>query len=169
MALTGSYVDASEAEAYFEDDPRAEDFLDDDNLEWYLKRATLMIDRLSFKGETYYEYVTGTPVGNQQNRQFPRYIDDVTYGWDSSTNLPVVPAEVKNAVFEEALEIYRFLADSDRTERKDMIEGGVKGYSLGGVYSETFGESLQSKTGLLSSEAKKFLSGYIAGAIKVSF
>ena len=169
MSLTGSYVDASEAEAYFEDDPRAEDFLADERLEWYLKRATKAIDNLPLKGICYYELVTGTPVGNEQNRAFPRWIDEVAYAWDDDTNLAVVPEEVKEACYEEALAIYLFLADSDRTERQAMQDDGVKSYSLGGDYSETFDKPLYEKKGLYSRVAKNLLSGYLAGAVQGRF
>lgn len=171
MSLTGSYVDSSEAETYFEDDPRAEDFLEDDKLEWYLKRATKIIDNLPLRGTTYYEFTTkATPGADEQNRQFPRVIDRVAYGWDDDSSLPEVPQDVLDAVCEEALAIYLFMADTDRTERKTMREDGVKSYSLGGDYAENFDKSISDKhKGLLSADAYNLMKGYIAGAVEVVF
>jgi hypothetical protein len=74
-----------------------------------------------------------------------------------------VPQNVLDACCEEALAIYLFLADTDRSERKTMKEDGVKSYSLGGDYSETLGGSNSDKHyGLHSTEAYNLLSKYIA-------
>ena len=52
MTLTGSYVDAAEAETYFENNPRAITFLDSEYLEWYLQDASAIIDALPLISRT---------------------------------------------------------------------------------------------------------------------
>jgi hypothetical protein len=164
------YVTEAEAETYFDGDPRADAFLAAD-MAWYITRASKIIDNLPLKGRTYYDFVTTSPItGQTQDQQFPRYIDGQCYGWNLGTNLPEVPQEVKDACCEEALSLYAFYADTDRSERKTMKEDGVKSYSLGGDYSENLDRSNSEKhKGLLSSDAWDLLKGYIAGAVEVSF
>jgi hypothetical protein len=171
--VTESYIATLElALAYFSGDPRAAAFIATPaTMAWYLKKATKKIDSLPLKGSTYY-YSTNNIliVGQQQARQFPRLIDGVCYGWNINTTLPEVPQDVLDACCEEALALYLFYADTDRSERKTMKEDGVQSYSLGGDYSENLGKSNSDKhKGLLSSEAYDFLKGYIAGAIEASF
>jgi hypothetical protein len=170
-ASLGAYVTISEAAAYFASDPRATAFLAlSADMAWYLRRATRTIDELPLKGSTYYYFVASDPITGQQDKQFPRYIDGMCYGWNINTLLPEVPQEVLVACCEEALALYLFHADNDRSERKTMKDDGVKSYSLGGDYSENLDKSNSEKhKGLLSSEAWKMLSGYIAGAIEGTF
>jgi hypothetical protein len=169
-AITESYIATRElALAYFAGDPRATAFIATPaTMDWYLKRATKIIDNLPLKGRTYYDFVTVSPItGQQQDRQFPRYIDGACYGYNINSNLPEVPQEVLDACCEEALALYLFHADTDRSERKTMKDDGVKSYSLGGDYSENLEKSNSDKhKGLLSSEAWRMLSGYVAGAVE---
>lgn len=170
--VANSYITTLEiALAYFAGDPRAIAFIATPaTMAWYLRRATKIIDNLPLKGQTYYYFVNGTPAAGQQNRQFPRYIDSMCHGWNINTLLPEVPQEVLDACCEEALALYLFEADSDRKDRKSMKEDGVKSYNLGGVYSENLEKSNSDKhKGLLSTEAWRLLSGYIAGAIEGTF
>lgn len=167
-----AYVSETEANTYFASDPRAAAFIAIASATklWYLKKATKIIDGLPLKGSTYYIFVTGSPVAGQQNKQFPRYVDGECYGWDSTTSLPEVPQDVLDACCEEALALYLFQSDTDRSERKTMKEDGVQSYSLGGDYSENLGKSNSDKhKGLLSSDAWDLLKGYVAGAIEATF
>jgi hypothetical protein len=166
--VTDSYIETIElAEAYFAGDPRATDFLAlDSGMSWYLKRATKIIDGLSLKGCTYAYIGDGA---DEQERQFPRWIDGVAHDYDDELGVAQVPQAVKDACCEEALALYLFYSDSDRKDRKIMKEDGVLNYNLGGVYSEALGKSHLDRHGLMSSEAKRLLSGYLGGAVELSF
>ena len=157
-------------EAYIGADPRAAAIalkaLAAANQEWYCQRATKIIDGLSLKGRTYYDIGEGT---DEQQRQFPRWIDHVAHDYDDENGVAQVPQAVIDACCEEAIALYAFYADSDRTDRKTMAEDGVQNYNLGGVYSETLGKSHAVKHSLMSSEAKRLLAGYIAGAVEMTF
>lgn len=160
--VSNSYIETiEEAEAYFSGSPRATAFLAlDSGMAWYLKEATKIIDRLPLRGRKY--QLDGT-----QTRQFPREYRD-GYDMNELTGVAEVPQNVLDAVCEEALAIYLFLADSDRTDRKTMKEDGVKNYDLGGVYSETLGVSNTDKHhGLLSSEAYRLLAKHIARSFPI--
>ena len=156
-AVANSYIATIElAEAYFSGDPRATAFLAlDSGMVWYLQRATKAIDGLPLKGKKYLR--DGT-----QARQFPREYRE-GYDMDELTGVAEVPPNVLDACCEEALALYIFYADTDRSERKTMKEDGVKSYSLGGDYGETIGVSNSDKhNGLLSTEAYNLLSKHIA-------
>ncbi|MFA5408129.1 MAG: hypothetical protein WC343_05090 [Bacilli bacterium] len=170
--VSGSYIATEEeARAYFAGDPRATAFLALSSLAWYLQRATKTIDNLPLRGRTYYDFVTVSPItGLQQDRQFPRWIDGMCYGWNVNSLLPEVPQEVLDACCEEALAIYLHNADTEGQARETLQNQGVKSYTLGGGYSETFGSSGKAKhKGLLSSEAFDLLKGYISGAIEATW
>lgn len=170
--VADSYISTEEeAQAYFAGDPRAVSFLSLASLAWYLQRATKTIDNLPLKGRTYYDFVTVSPItGLQQDRQFPRWIDGMCYGWNVNTLLPEVPQEVLDACCEEALAIYTHNADADSQERLALQNQGVKSYTLGGGYSESFGSSGKARhKGLLSQDAYDFLKGYISGAIEATW
>ncbi len=153
------YVTATEAEEYFDGDPRAEDFLSED-LTWYLKRATAAIDALPLRGRKY-------SLDGAQERQFPRQYRE-GYDRNELTGAAEVPQNVLDACCEEALALYLFYADSDRTDRKTMKEDGVQNYNLGGVYSEALGISNADKHyGLLSSEAYRLLAKHIARSFPI--
>jgi hypothetical protein len=168
LDIADSYVTIAEAEAYFEDDPRAEDFLDED-ITWYLIRATKRIDALPLKGTTYYDLVAGTPDDGQQNKQFPRYIDGVGYGRGEDTDEATVPQEVEDACCEEALAIYLHLQDPMAQAVEKMQARGATAASIGGEGSETWQKGArQIRHGLKSEDAYELLKGYIAGAVECS-
>lgn len=159
--VTDSYIETiEEAEAYFSGDPRATAFIALDDISWYLKRATNIIDGLPLRGRKYM-------LDGSQDRQFPRQYRE-GYDMNELTGVAEVPQNVLDACCEEALEIYRFHADTDRGERKDMQDDGIKSYSLGGDYSETMGVSNTEKHhGLKSSEAYRFLAKHIARSFPI--
>jgi len=162
MTLTGSYVDATEAETYFENSPLAITFLDSEYLEWYLQEATRHIDRLTLAGQKYdTDIVAGVAV---QTLQFPRIIDGVTCNWNDSTDLPVVPQAVKDACLEEALAIFSQGAGG----RRDLQEQGVASYSIGGKLQETFTPGAATRLGgLCSADAHRLLKTYIARSVPI--
>lgn len=167
MTLAGSYVDSSEADTYFDGDPRAEDFIAAD-MDWYLKKATEVIDSLYLKGTTYYPIDQLNPGTGYQARQFPRVINGRTYNWDGDVSAELVPEEVKNAVFEEALALYDLYASAGNSKRRKLQEQGVTSFSLGKL-SETYAPGAARKwKGLHSQEAYDLLKGYIAGAVRAS-
>lgn len=126
MTLTGSYVDAAEAEAYFENNPNAITFLDSEYLEWYLQEATRHIDQLTLRGQKYdTDIVAGVAV---QPLQFPRWIDGVLLDYDHGTDLPIVPQKVIDACCWIALGL--FSDDSDISE-KSLQEAGIQSFSRG--------------------------------------
>lgn len=163
--VTNSYIATIElATAYFVGDPRSTAFVAlASGMAWYLQRATKNIDTLKLKGRKY--MMDGT-----QALQFPRiYMTD--QGWYPDTNelgTVEVPQAVEDACCEEALAIYLFHADTDRSERKTMAEDGVKSYRLGGDYSENLGIAASDKHGgLMSSEAYDLMSQYILRAFQI--
>lgn len=159
MTLTGSYVDAAEAETYFENNPNAITFLDSEYLEWYLQEATEHIDALPLRGRKYDTDITaGVPV---QALEFPRIIDSVTLDWNDSTNLAIVPALVKRACLEEAIAIYSQGAGG----RRDLQEQGVASYSIGGKLQETFRPGAGTEN-LLSSKARRIMRRYVGAEIR---
>jgi len=161
LAGTDTYVAWNEAQTYFSSDHRATAFVAlASGMLWYLQRATKTIDGLPLRGRKY--QLDGT-----QARQFPR---EYREGYDQNelTGVAEVPRNVEDACCEEALALYLFYADTDRSERKTMKEDGVKSYSLGGDYSENLGGSNSDKhNGLLSSEAYNLLSKHIARSFPI--
>jgi hypothetical protein len=157
MTLTGSYVDAAEAETYFENNPRAITFLDSEYLEWYLQEATRHIDQLRLRGDKY---------DSTQDRAFPRVIDGIIVG-DSDQNV-VVPDDVLRACMEEAIALYAYYASTSEQKRASLQAQGVKSYSIGDL-SETYGPSTTTgpMQGLKSSAAYRLLSRYIAHSVTV--
>lgn len=169
--IPDSYITTdTEFETYLTGDPRAAAIAllaaSSSVQAWYLKRATKIIDGLPFKGQTYYDIGTGE---NEQERQFPRWIDGQAYVETDSGDGAEVPQEVIDACCEEAIALYAFYSDSDRTDRKTMKDDGVQNYNLGGVYSEALGASHFDKHGLMSSEARRLLSGYLSGSVEMVF
>lgn len=145
--------------------------------EWYCREATRIIDNLPLKGVTYYEFTTSlTPESGQQNRQFPRVIDGIAFGWVPSTSLPEVPQEVIDACCEEAIALYEIYNSSDKTTRLSLQRQGVISASYSGT-SETYAQNPSGSIsgagnrykGLMSKEAYDLLKGYIAGAIEATF
>ncbi len=157
MTLTGSYVDAAEAETYFENNPNAITFLDSEYLEWYLQEATRHIDQLRLRGDKY---------DSTQDRAFPRVIDGIIVG-DSDQNA-VVPDDVLRACMEEAIALYAYYASTSAQKRASLQAQGVKSYSIGDL-SETYGPSTTTgpMQGFKSSAAYRLLSRYIARSVTV--
>lgn len=161
--VTDSYITTIElAEAYFSGDPRATAFLAlDSGMAWYLQRATKVIDALSLRGKKYER--DGT-----QALQFPREYRE-GYDMDELTGVAEVPQNVLDACCEEALAIYLSIASTDRSERQALQADGVKSFSLGGGYSETFGPSETDKHyGLKSSEAYTLIARHVARSFPIT-
>lgn len=157
MTLTGSYVDVSEAETYFDGDPRAEDFLDED-MEWYLIRATKTIDALPLQGTKYLQ--DGT-----QPLQFPREYEGGYYDADETTGEAEVPQAVLDACCEEALAIY---LQGTSGGRRQLQEEGVASYTIGGKLQETFTPGAATRLGgLRSADAHRLLKTYIARSVPI--
>jgi hypothetical protein len=172
FAGTDTYVSWNEAQTYFSLDPRATVFVAlSSGMLWYLQRATKIFAAIPFQGfrllstqeiefPRKYEY---------QSLPSPYYgsivlVDDLGYIYEGTT----VPQKVKDACCEEALALYLFLADTDRTERQTMQRDGVKSYSLGGDYSETLGPSVVDRFyGLHSKEAYDLIEPYIRNSSKI--
>jgi hypothetical protein len=160
--VSGSYIATEEeARSYFAGDPRATAFLALSSLAWYLQRATRAIDALPLKGHKYLR--DGT-----QARQFPREYEGSYFDADEATGAAEVPQAILDACCEEALELYAYYSTPDRQSRQSIQEQGVKSYSLGGGYSESFGGSPQKiRHGLQSQMAYDLLDGYIARSFKI--
>jgi hypothetical protein len=168
-SATASYVSIAELEAYIGSDPRAAAIAlkaaADATQLWYCQRATRIIDAIPFKGQTYYDIGDGD---NEQERQFPRWIDGVAHDETDTGDGAEVPQAVKDACCEEAIALYSHYSSTDEQERLNLQAQGVKAYSLGGGYSETFGLSGSAKQkGLNSKEAYDLLRGYISGSVEL--
>lgn len=154
LNIDDSYVTIAEAEAYFEEDPRAEAFLEED-MTWYLIRATKIIDDLPLRGRKFY-------LDGSQARQFPReYLEG--YDMNELTSLAEVPQNVEDACCEEALAIY--LAGSAQSGRRYLQEQGVKSFSIGGKLSETFIDGAGSHR-LQSPEARRLMRRYVGAVVR---
>lgn len=167
--VASSYIETiEEALSYFSGDPRATAFVAiASGIAWYLQRATKIIDSLPFKGQTYYDIGTGE---NEQERQFPRWIDGIAYNETESGDGAEVPQDVKDACCEEALALYLHYQDPMAQEVEKMQRRGATSASIGGEGSESWQQGARRlRTGLKSEEAWGMLSGYIAGAIEITF
>jgi hypothetical protein len=139
-----------------------------------LQEATRRIDALTLRGYRYESPYLYNGVqkdvdsdGLAQVLEFPRIIDGVTCDYDMGTQKPIIPALVKRACLEEAISILEFNADTDRTERRVMIEDGVRSYSLGGDYSENLGPSaMDTQCGLQSKAAWRNMRRYIGAEVR---
>jgi len=180
-AISNSYITTDTIfETYLTGDPRTSAIAlkaaSSDVQAWYLKKATQKIDNLALKGTTYYEFVNSSPGSGQQDRQFPRYIDGMCFGWNVNTLLPEVPKEVLDACCEEAIALYDIQNSPDKRMRLDLQRQGVTSANYGGT-SEQFSQNPSGSIsgagnrykGLMSKEAYDLLKGYIAGAIEASF
>jgi len=136
---------------------------------WYCQEASRHIDALPLRGERYEEqYIEngvqkdGNSDGLTQVLEFPRIIDGEILDYDYGTQLPIIPALVKRACLEEAIEIYGFSTDTDRSERRTMKDDGVKSYSSGGDYSETLGPAtVDTQCGMVSKIAWRHMRRYV--------
>jgi len=159
--LEGSYINEADTLAYFTGDPRATAFVAlAGGVAWYLRKATKVIDALPLRGHKYM-------LDGSQARQFPREYRD-GYDMNLLTGYAEVPQCVLDACCEEALEIFRFLADTNSTDRRTMKEQGVKSTTQGSDYSETLGPGNEEKHyGLKSSEAYLLLASHIARSFPI--
>lgn len=161
VEATDAYMSASEADVYFVDDPRVTgwDALTDSEKDWYLKRATKIIDALPLRGVKY--LTDGT-----QDLQFPRQYRE-GYDMDELTGEAEVPQQVKDACCEEALALYLEQAGSG-VSRAALQEAGVASYQIPGILSETFRAGAGSgRFGLRSADAYRLLSRYIARSVPI--
>ena len=160
VEVTGVYRSASEADAYFADDPRvtaAWVALADAQKNWYLARATKIIDSLPLQGRKYL-------TDGSQLLQFPRQYRD-GYDMDELTGVAKVPQAVLDACCEEALAI--FLAGTG-TDRQALQAQGVASYQIPGIISETFRPGVtNARYGLRSPDAYRLLSRYIARSVPI--
>lgn len=140
MALAGSYIDATEADAYAakELDATVWTALTTAQKEAVLRQATDEIDSLRYQGRKY---------ESDQERAFPRShslrpgegaaVAGGTWDWDEGTNAAVVPEQVLKACFLQAASI----AAGNRADRLDDRHDGVASQSAGGL-SESYGGAM---------------------------
>lgn len=141
---------------------------------WYCQEASRNIDALPLRGERYENKYIENAVQVDENEdgliqvlEFPRYINGVVCDWDYVTELPIIPSIVKQACVEEAIALYEHYSSTDRQERAAMQEQGVKAYSLGGGYSETFGPSITSRYGLVGKRTYDLMARYIMRSVPI--
>lgn len=169
VTFTESYITTDAIfEAWIGSDPRASAIAlkaaSPTVQEWYLQRATKIIDSLTFSG---YKLLS------TQGREFPRKYDPTysinpwgnTYSedsWGYIYDSSDVPDEVEEACCEEALALYDLYSSSANTKRQALQEQGVTSYSIGPL-SETFGTSNSSTKymGLHSQRAYDLLLKYL--------
>ena len=121
-----------------------------------LEEATRRIDSMILRGNKY---------DSDQALEFPRIIDGVTVG--NADQDAEVPTPVLWACLEEAMTIIDRTSSADKTERRSLQDQGVKAYSLGGGYSETFGvSSLDRNGGLESRAAARYMRRYTGAAVR---
>ena len=168
--FTDSYIETdAELEALIGADPRAAAIalkaLAAASQEWYCQEATRRIDALPLRGTKYdIDVVAGVP---DQPRAFPRIIDGTACDWNSSTSLAIVPSDVKRACVDEAIALYAHLTSGAATKRQELQAQGVKSYSIGKL-SETFGGTSANRSyGILSQEAYRYLSKYVARSVPI--
>jgi hypothetical protein len=170
--LANSYVTATEADAYFDGDPRADAFLAGDT-EWYLKKATSSIDALNYAGFEYLDPIGSQVWTNGNVKKFPRKyipsnsvspwgvilgVDAFGYIYDSSG----VPTAVKDACCEEALAIYNEINDADLKLRRKLQQSGVSSVGFRGRSESYQANALDYFQGLKSREAYLKLTPYIS-------
>lgn len=124
-----SYVTLAEADAYFSDSDGAATWAaetDDDKRERALVQATNRIDQERFEGRSRYPLVGRSTTGTVQALKWPRHgcVDDE--GW--TVDETVIPAAVKRATFELALEILAggfSLSDSGLEAFENVVLGPI--------------------------------------------
>jgi len=124
-----------------------------------LNQATKAIDSTRFRGT---KYDTGMTAGApDQPRAFPRIIDGVTLDYNSTSQLAIVPQDVKYACMEEALAIQQ----AGIGGRKQLQDQGVQSFTIGGKLSESFIPGAGSWS-LQSSVARQLLRPYMGSRIR---
>ncbi|MCK9570244.1 hypothetical protein M0R72_14965 [Candidatus Pacearchaeota archaeon] len=172
-AVASSYITTIEdLEARIGADPRSAAIAlkaaDSTTQTWYLQKATKIIDALPLKGSTYNYIDRTSPSTDEQERQFPRVINERAVDWDDDTSTAVVPEDVKDACVEEAIALYDFYVSSPGDQkRRKLQDQGVKSFSVGKL-SESYGTRGTSSKwkGLHSQEAYDLMKQYIAGAVR---
>ena len=121
-----------------------------------LEEATRRIDSMILRGTKY---------DSDQALEFPRIIDGVTVG--NADQDAEVPTQVLWACLEEAIAIIDRTSSTDKTERRSLQEQGVRSYSLGGGYSETFDTSSVGMGGGLESRvAARYMRRYTGAGVR---
>ena len=168
--FSDSYIESdAELEALIGADPRAAAIALKDLAAasqcWYCQEATRRIDALPLAGRKYdIDITAGVP---DQTLAFPRIIDGVTCGWNSSTSLAIVPSDVVRACMEEAIALYLYYSSPSAGKRQELQSQGVTSYSIGKL-SETFGHASACQArGIQSQEAYRMLSKYIARSVPI--
>jgi hypothetical protein len=155
-----AYVTLADLEVYFAGNDRAGDLLALTDLQKtsLLNQATQAIDNTQFRGT---KYDTGITAGApDQPRAFPRIIDGVTLDYNSSSQLAIVPQDVKYACMEEALAIQQ----AGIGGRKQLQDQGVQSFTIGGRLSETFIQGAGNRS-LQSRAARQLLRKYMGSRI----
>lgn len=129
---------------------------------WYCQRATQNIDRLPFQGwkklsSQALQFPRKFQLDPEQDNPWGESVSLDSYGYYAQS---AVPAEVISACVEEAIALYEHYSDSERTSRQALQADGVKSFSLGGGYSESFG-SISTKGDMKSRDAYLLLEGWI--------
>ena len=96
-----------------------------------LYMAERLIESVPWRGQPYDFDESEQPI------KWPRVIDGVSVDYDEEENEAVVPTEIKEAIYEEALAILK-LGNSSRDQ---LRSDGVKSFNVGGMISETFTSS----------------------------
>ena len=124
------------------------------------KEATLymaerLIESVPWRGQPYDFDEDDQPI------QWPRVIDGVAVDYDETENEAVIPDEITEAIYEEALALLK-VGNSGRSKLRSE---GVKSFSISGKVSETFTNAKdQSETeelGFKSSEAYRMVKKWI--------
>lgn len=163
--VTDSYITTlTEADAFFANRLGTDvwDDASDADQTKALQMATTRIDSLDYQG---YKYLS------TQDRQFPRkysidplyqspwgktlLIDSWGYAYESD-----VPQVIKEACCLEALALLEYYASTDPLNEQDLVDSGVKSFSLGKI-SMTLSRTASSSRGLRSDEAYRLLSRYL--------
>jgi hypothetical protein len=156
-----SYIGSSaDLETMIGDDPRSAAIAlkaaSEASQAWYCQEATRRIDSMVLRGNKY---------DPDQALEFPRIIDGVVVGDEDQA--AVVPDLVKRACLEEAIAIIDRTSSTDKTERRSLQEQGVRSFSLGGGYSETFDASSVGRgDGLESRAAVRYMRRYTGAAVR---
>ena len=162
MAIT-AYVSIAEADIYLAVVPFTAvwDDLSDSDKTKYLVAAQRAIDLLSFRGRKYKTYNEG------QEEEWPRVIDGVTVGWNSTTGASEIPQRVQDAVCEEVLMIVN-RGDPSADPRQEAQSQGVTKIRLpDGMTEEYSGQRSYRNLGLLSLRTYNLLRWYLATVVSV--
>lgn len=164
-AVSDSYITTiEEADAFFAArlDSASWDDADAADQAKALQMATARLDNLDYKG---YKYL------QSQERQFPRkYSVDPFYEspWGISLSLDAygyayesdVPQRIKDACCLEAAALLEYYSSTDPINEQDLVEAGVKSFSLGKL-SMSLSKTSAASRNLRSAEAYELISRYL--------